>query len=372
MYRSTALFGHRRAALAVALSLAALALPARAQAPDAAVIGTGASFPAKVYAQWAEAYGSERGMVVRYEPKGSSAGVKAIQARQVDFGATDVPLPAKELERLGLFQFPTLVGGIVPVVNLPGVANHRLRLTPEVLAAIYAGRITRWNDRAVTALNPGLGLPETRITRVVRADGSGTTEVFVGYLKQAAPEAAAPIVAKGGKAEWPGEGLLGAEGSSKLVAAVKATPGAIGYVSSDYVMRDRLVGVSLRNRRGEWVEAGLDSYRAAIRAGGLFRNGLDAAPLLDVDGPMVWPIVTATYVLVDRSPASTERVGRALNFFYRSFMLGDQAVAGTGFAPLPTEVQARIIGRLSTFRTPDGRLVPVLGDLGERPAVAAR
>ncbi len=209
------------------------------------------------------------------------------------------------------------------------------------------------------ALNPGLALPDLRITRVVRADGSGTTEVFASYLRQVADATATPIQSQGGRANWPGV-TTAVEGSSKLVDAVKAAAGSIGYVSSDYVVRERLSAPSLRNKRGEWVSPTLAGYRAAIVAGGLFKNGLDAAPLIDIDGASVWPIVTATYVVVPRSPASLARAGRALNFFYRSFLLGDKAVAGTGFAPLPTQTQARIVASLVGFRTPSGQLVPVL------------
>ena len=162
-----------------------------------------------------------------------------------------------------------------------------------------------------------------------------------------------------------------AEGSGKLASAVKATPGAIGYISSDYVLRERLAAVSLRNKRGEWVTPTIESFTAASRAGGLFKNNLEATPLLDIDGAGVWPIVTATYILVPRSPASAERAGRTLNFFYRSFLLGDKAVAGTGFAPLPLLTQANIVRLLGSFRAEDGRAISVLGENGASTAVAS-
>lgn len=369
---STAIRFPRAALAALTLLAAGASFLAPAAAADEALKGAGASFPAKVYAQWAQTYEQERGVAISYQASGSSSGVQQIKARQVDFGATDVPLSSSDLDKFGLFQFPTLVGGVVPVVNLPGVAAGRLRLNAETLAAIFAGRIQRWNDPAIAAANPGVALPELRITRVVRADGSGTTEVFVSYLKQTAAAVASDIVLTGSKAQWPGSNVNAVEGSSKVAAGVSSTPGAIGYISSDYVLREKLAPVMLRNRRGEWIEPGLESYRAAIKAGGLFRNGIEAAPLLDVDGPMAWPIVTATYILVDRSPASLERAGRTLNFFYRSFLLGDRAVAGSGFAPLPVETQARIVARLSAFRTTDGRVLPVLGSLGRDAVVAQR
>lgn len=348
---------HRRQLL---LLPAALGLPgAPSVAAEAAVTGTGATFPAKVYRQWAEHYARDTNLRVDYVPAGSSAGVRQIVSRAVDFGATDVPLAASELEKHKLFQFPTLVGGVVPVVNVPGIASGDLRLDADALAAIFIGQITRWNDRMIAALNPFLKLPDTLIQRVVRADGSGTTEVFVAYLRRAASQAAQSLEVQGGRANWPGT-VVSSEGSSKLAAAVRSTSGSIGYISSDYVVREQLVPVSLRNKRGEWVAPSIASYGEAVRAGGLFKHGLDATPLIDIEGPGAWPIVTATYVLVPRTPESLERAGRTLNFFYRSFLLGDKAVAGTGFAPLPIATQARIVALLASFRTADGKPLPVL------------
>lgn len=354
-----------RASLALGL-LAANA----AMAQNNEVHGTGASFPAKVYAQWAEDYTKLSGRPLRYKSSGSSAGVKAITERSVDFGATDVPLSQSELDKRGLFQFPTLVGGIVPVVQLTGIGPGELRLDAPTLARIWSGQITRWNDPAIRALNPRLSLPAQAIQRVVRSDGSGTTTVFVEYLRKAAPVEADVIVPDGGRARWPGT-TVGADGSGQVVATVKATPGAIGYVSSDYALRENLSGVSLRSPQGDFVRPSLSAFRAAIVAGGLFKNSLEPTSLLNLEGAGVWPIVTATYVLVPREPASLERASRTLNFFYQSFLKGDSAVAGTGFAPLPVGTQARIVGLLSNFRTPGGQSVNVIGDLGNRALVAA-
>jgi phosphate transport system substrate-binding protein len=346
---------------AVQAQTAATATPAQ----TLVISGTGASFPAQVYAQWAERYAQDTGVKINYTATGSSAGVKGVQGGTADFGATDIPLSAADLEKFQLFQFPTLVGGVVPVVQLPGVASGRLRLTAEVMAGIFTLQITRWNDAAIAALNPGLSLPALRITPVVRADGSGTTTVFAAYLKQVGGKAGDAL-----NLTVVGTGMLGVDGSAKMVAAVKATPGSLGYVSSDYVMREGLTAVSLPNKRGEWVTPNIDAYRAALRAGELFKNNLTAAPLIDVDGPGAWPIVTATYIVVNRAPKSLERAGRTLNFFYRSFLLGDKAVAGTGFAALPTLTQARIVGLLTAFRTTDGQLPRVMGQ-ATAPVVAS-
>lgn len=335
------------------------------------VVGTGATFPAKVYAQWASEYSAQTGTRLSYKPAGSSAGVKGITERTVDFGASDVPLSAQELDKRGLFQFPTMVGGVVPFVNLPGVESGDMKLNAVTLARIWSGDITQWNDPAVRALNPSLALPALAIQRVVRSDGSGTTTVFVQYLRLAAPAQAALIVPEGGRARWPGS-ILGADGSDKLVQLVKSTPGAIGYASSDYTLRDKLTAISLQSRRGDYVAPQLAAFKSAIVAGGLFKKGLEPGSLLNIDGVGVWPIVTATYILVARSPESLPRASRTLNFFYQSFLLGDRAVAGTGFAPLPIATQARIVALLSNFKTPAGESIPVLGDFGKAPRPVSR
>lgn len=171
--------------------------------------------------------------------------------------------------------------------------------------------------------------------------------------------------------KWPGT-TLGAEGSSKLVELVRLTPGAIGYASSDYTFRDKLTAIALLSKRGEYVKAEVGAFRSAIVAGGLFKNGLEPSSLLNVDGVGVWPIVTATYVLVPRSPESLPRASRTLNFFYRSFLMGDRAVAGTGFAPLPIATQARIVALLSNFKTPAGQSIPVVGEQGKAISLASR
>jgi phosphate transport system substrate-binding protein len=341
--------------LTAALAAGLITLPVRA----AEIVGTGATFPAKVYAQWAEQYGKSTGVSVKYAGTGSGQGVKQISARAVDFGATDVPMSAAELDKAKLFQFPTLVGGVVPVVHLPGLADGTLRLTGEVLARIFSGQIARWNDPAIAQLNPGLRLTALPITRIVRADHSGTTEVFVAYLGGADASAAASLPRKGGASAWPGT-VMAVEGSAKVAQTVRDTPGAIGYISSDYVLREKLVPVSLRNRSGEWIKPDVASYRAAVRAGKLFADSLEAKPLLDLEGAGVWPIVTATYVVVDRSPQSLERSAQTLSFFYEAFLQGDRAVAGSGFAPLPPATQARIVGALANFRSADGQRVPLM------------
>ncbi|MEZ5707329.1 MAG: phosphate ABC transporter substrate-binding protein PstS [Burkholderiaceae bacterium] len=341
------------------------------QAQTATIEGAGATFPARVYEQWIQTFSANTGVAVAYAPVGSSNGRKRITAGEVDFGASDVPMDEAALLQHQLFQFPTLVGGVVPVVNLPGVPPGALRLSNEVLAAIFAGIETQWDAPSIRALNPTLNLPRLPIQRVVRKDGSGTTEVFLSYLHAVGGEAAQRIQGKGGHAEWPGSALA-VQGSGEQSATVKATPGAIGYISSDYVARNGLSGVQLQNRRGHWVKPTLASFRAAILGGGLFKDSLQAKALINVDGTAAWPIVTATYILVPRQPKSVSRAAQTLNFFYQSFLLGDKAVAGSGFAPLPSAIQAKIVAELTTFRTANGEPIQVFDPQSTRqPSLAS-
>lgn len=321
----------------------------------AALEGAGASFPSKVYTKWAETFEKSSGIAVRYKPTGSGDGVKQITARAVQFGGTDTPLSADELQKRKLVQVPMLVGGIVPVVNLPGLATQRLQLTGEVLAAVMAGEVTRWNDPRIAALNPGLALPSLAIRRVVRADKSGTTEGFTRYLAGASPTFAKAVGVGQGPA-WPGE-VERADGNDGMVKALKATPGALAYVSFDRAERDALVTVKLRNAAGAWVAASEAGFRAAIQESDVARRGDDVASIMDRPGAAAWPITMTSFVLFDAAPARAEDAQAALRFLYWCFMHGDDLTRGTGFAPLPTVLQSRLAARFMAVRPQDGRAV---------------
>jgi phosphate transport system substrate-binding protein len=335
-------------ALGAALAgLGAAALPARAE-----VQGAGATFPSQVYQRWAQTYEKSTGTAVRYAPTGSGDGIKQISARAVGFGGSDSPLSADELARRHLVQVPTLVGGIVPVVNLPGVGANKLRLTGEVLADVMAGRIAQWNDTRIAALNPGLSLPSTPIKRIVRAEKSGTSEGFTRYLAGASP-AFASEVGIGQQPKWPGE-VLRADGNDGVAKLLQGTPGAIAYVSYDRVERDRLAGVKLRNAAGQWVAASETGFRAAIMESDLAKRGDDVASLMDRPGPESWPITMTSFVLVDAQPAKAESASPALKFLYWCFMHGDDLTRGTGFAPLPVTLQSRLAARFASVKAQDG------------------
>lgn len=317
------------------------------------VQGQGATFPSKVYDTWAKAFQKAGGSAVAYKGTGSGDGIKQITARAVDFGGTDAPLSPSDLAKQKLVQIPMVVGGVVPVVNLPGVGAP-VQLTGEVLADIFAGRVKAWNDPRIAALNPGAGLPGLPIKRVVRAEKSGTTEGFTRYLAGASASFKTDV----GVSQlptWPGE-LQKAEGNDGMVQALRAAPGTIAYVSYDRVLRDKLVPVKLRNQAGRFVLPSEIGFRAAILESDMHRQGDDLAPLVDRPGNESWPITLTSFILVDAEPATGAKALGALKFLYWCFMHGDDLTRGTGFAPLPVNVQSRLAVRFTQVKPKDGNL----------------
>lgn len=328
-----------------------LALPALAQ-----VQGAGATFPSKVYLKWAQAYEKSAGVRVDYKPTGSGDGIKQISARAVQIGGSDSPLPPAELAKRQLVQIPMLVGGMVPVVNLPGVAPNRLRLSGELLADIMGGQVQRWSDARIAALNPGLALPALPIRRVVRAEKSGSTEGFTRYLAMASKSFAASVGASQ-LPNWPGE-VLKAEGNDGVAAAMAGNEGAIGYVSYDRLGKGRISAVLLRNADGQWVAASEQGFRSAIRHSALSDGEDDTVPLLDRPGFDTWPITLTSFALIDAAPPLADKAGPPMRFLYWCFMHGDELTRGTGFAPLPVQVQSRLAARFAAVKSVDGRPVP--------------
>lgn len=317
------------------------------------VQGRGATFPSKVYDTWARAFEKAGGSAVTYKGTGSGDGVKQIVARQVDFGGTDAPLPAAELARLKLVQIPMLVGGVVPVVQLPGLAAP-LQLDGALLADIFLGRVKLWSDARIAALNPGVALPVLAIKRVVRAEKSGTSDGFSRYLAGVSAAFKAEAGASQAPA-WPGEPLK-AEGNDGMVQTLRATPGAIAYVSYDRVLRDKLAAVKLRNAAGRFMLPSERAFSAAVLESDMHRQGDDLATLLDRPGAEAWPITLTSFVLVDAEPATGAQAQGALKFLYWCFMHGDDLTRGSGFAPLPISVQSRLAGRFTLVRPKDGQL----------------
>lgn len=307
------------------------------------ITGAGSSFGAPIYGAWGEDAARDLGVTLNYQTIGSGAGQNQVRARTVDFGASDAPMSATALEAAHLAQFPTVMGAIVPVVNLPGVADGRLHLTGALLAQIYDGEITSWNDARIAAVNPGLALPDIPVAPVRRADGSGTTFVFTSYLSLSWPAWKAQEGA-GTSIQWPvGEGARGNDG---IAAAVRNTEGSIGYLEYAYAVGNHMTMVEMRNSHGEDVAASSDSFEAAARSAKWDAGIARHVDVLDAAGQGAWPIMAATYVLIPTDP--TDRVrGRAVrDFFAWAFARGDETARRLQYVPLPEEVKTGIVGFL--------------------------
>jgi phosphate transport system substrate-binding protein len=336
------------------LLLAAGALAGRpALAQSRTVTGAGATFPRPVYERWARAARDALGFEVNYQSIGSGGGINQITNRTVDFGATDAPLSAARLGERGLLQFPTVLGSIVQIVNLPGVPDNALRLTGEVLADIYLGRITRWTDARIAALNPGLRLPPIPVSPVYRADASGTTFVFTSYLARGSdawrggPGAATSV-------QWPaGQGARGNEG---VANSVRNTPGTIGYTENAYAAVNRLVTVQLRNRAGAFVKPEMPAFVAAATQADWSAPGF-AADLIDLPGEATWPIVSPTFILLPTNPPAERLAGArmTLRFFDWAFRHGAEAARRLEYIALPSAVQDSVRAAwAAAMKAPDG------------------
>jgi len=335
--------------------LAIAAAPASHAGTDVLIKGAGASFPSHVYQRWMKRFAEQNpGVALQYSPTGSGDGVKQIKARAVQMGGTDTPLTPQQLVESKLVQIPMLVGGLVPVINLPGVGANQLILSGEVLADIMQGEIRRWDDNRIAALNPDLRLPALPIKRIVREEASGSTEVLTKYLAASSPRfgAAVPV---GQKPAWPGE-PMSAKGNDGVAGLLASTVGGITYVSYDRVLKDRLSGVRLRQVSGAVVTASEDTFRTAILASDVYRKGEDTASLVAVPKADAWPVTASSYLLLDATPKDGDTAQWVTRFVYWCFMHGDELTRGTGFAPLPARVQAKLSGRLMQIHGPDGQV----------------
>lgn len=340
--------------LGTGAALAMPGLPAFAQ--QAQITGAGATFPRPVYERWGAAAREAIAVQLNYQSIGSGGGINQITNRTVDFGATDAPLPPAQLAERSLLQFPTVMGSVVLIVNLPGVADQALKLTPELVADIFLGRITRWNDQRIAAVNQGLRIPGLPVSPAYRADASGTTFVFTTYLSRVSdawkngPGAATSV-------QWPvGNGARGNEGVSNTV---RNTPGAIGYTENAYATVNRLVTTQLRNKAGNFVKPEMPAFLAAAEAADWNAPGF-AADLIDLPGANVWPIVSPTFILLPKNPAA-DRVAASRNtmrFFDWAFRNGADAARRLEYIPLPDAVHGRIRSAWSAeVKAPDGSTV---------------
>lgn len=324
--------------------LAAIATLVFSTAVSAAdITGAGATFPYPIYSKWAEAYKAATGIGLNYQSIGSGGGIKQIKSKTVDFGASDMPLKREELEKEGLVQFPAIIGGVVPVVNLAGIKPGQLKFTPEVLADIYLGKITKWDDPAIVKLNSDARLPSLNITVLHRADGSGTTFLFTDWLSKTVPEWKERVGA-GTAVKWPAG--VGGKGNEGVAANAQRLNGAIGYVEYAYAKKNNLTYVQLKNRANQWISPDDETFKAA--AAGADWTNMDVV-LTDQKHQNAWPITGASYILMHKAQADPV-VGRAvLKFFNWSFANGEKMATELDYVPLPKDVVVKVKAEWSKF-----------------------
>ena len=313
----------------------ALGLAATTAAMAAEITGAGATFPYPLYSKWAEAYKAKTGVSLNYQSIGSGGGIKQIIAKTVDFGASDAPLEPAQLEKYGLVQFPMVMGGVVPVINIEGVKPGGLRLTGALLADIYLGKITRWNAPAIAALNKGVKLPDQDITVVARSDGSGTTFIFTNYLSKVSAEWK-DRAGNNTSVKWPA-GVSG-KGNEGVAAYVQRLPGSIGYVEYAYALQNKMAYALLQNKDGNFVGPDDKTFRAAAA-----NAQWDKAPgfyllLTDQPGKESWPITGATFILMHKKQEKPENAAIALKFFDWAYESGDKLALDLDYVPMPDSV----------------------------------
>ena len=311
------------------------------------ITGAGATFPYPVYAKWAEAYKKQTGVGLNYQSIGSSGGIRQIDAKTVAFGATDAPVSGDKLEANGQVQFPAIIGGTVPIVNLEGFKPGELRITGEVLAQIYLGNIVKWNDPKITALNPGRTLPDQNITVVHRADGSGTTFNFTDYLNTVSREWS-ERVGKGAAVKWPAASSLGGKGNEGVAANVNRVRGAIGYVEYAYVKKNNMIFLQMQNRAGQWVSPDDVTFAAAADGADWFSVPGMGLSIVDQRNPRAWPISSASFIIMYREPSRKEESRDVLAFFDWAFKNGKQLALELDYVPLPDTLTAQIRQRVWT------------------------
>ena len=299
------------------------------------ISGAGATFPFPIYAKWADSYKKDTGNGLNYQSIGSGAGIKQIRAKTVTFGATDAPLEAKDLDKDGLAQWPMVMGGIVMVVNIPGVKPGELVLDGPTVAQIYMGKITKWNDPAIKKLNPSLYLPDLAIANIHRADGSGTTFNFTYYLSAVSPEWESSI-GKATTVEWPSG--IGAKGNDGVANNVATTPGAIGYVEFAYAEQNKLTFTSMVNKAGKTVAPTMDAFQAAAANANWSVPGFYQI-LADQPGDDSWPMTAATFILMYKKPANVAASNDALEFFKWAYEKGDKMAQDLDYIPMPDNVK---------------------------------
>ena len=317
------------------VALAALALTAGMAAAQTTLNGAGATFPYPVYAQWAAAYAQQTGVKLNYQSIGSGGGIAQIKARTVDFGASDAPLTKKELDEVGLMQWPMIMGGVVPVLNVPGMAPGQLKITPSLLADMFLGKVTKWNDPRVASVNPGVKLPDLAVTIVHRADGSGTTWIFTNYLDKVSPEWHAKV-GTDKAVSWPvGVGGKGNEGVAAYVQRIK---GALGYVEYAYCLQNKMTYAKLQNSAGNFVDPTSESFQAAAANADWKDAPGFYLVLTDQPGADSWPITGASFILFYKSQANLAKAKAVLSFWAWCYAHGQKMAENLDYVPMPKAV----------------------------------
>ena len=332
------------------LSFTLLAAASMASAQD--VTGAGATFPAPVYAKWADAYNKATGAKVNYQSVGSGAGLKQIKSKTVDFGASDMPLKDEELAADGLMQFPTVIGGVVPVVNIKGIQPGQIKLTGQLLGDIYLGKITKWNDPALVALNPGVPLPDAAISVVRRADGSGTTFLFTNYLSKVNAEWKAKA-GEGTAVNWPtGAGGKGNEGVSAFVMRL---PNSIGYVEYAYAKQNKMSHVLMKNRDGNFVAPDDANFKAAAAGADWSKSFYQV--LTEQPGKDAWPLTGATFILMHKTQDKPASATGSLKFFDWAYANGDKMAADLEYVALPATVKDLVRKQWAEVKDGSGKAI---------------
>jgi phosphate transport system substrate-binding protein len=314
-----------------------LGLAASSATFAADITGAGATFPYPIYAKWAEAYKAKTGVGLNYQSIGSSGGVKQIRAKTVDFGATDNPLKAEDLQKDGLVQFPAIIGGVVPVLNVEGLSNGQLKLTGEVLAQIFLGEITKWNDSKITALNAGVKLPDQSITVVHRADGSGTTAIFTDYLTKVS-KTWADKVGAGAAVKWLASSAVGGKGNEGVAANVSRVKGSIGYVEYAYAKKNKMNYAQLKNKDGQFVAPDDLTFAAAAANVNWSKTPGMGIFLTNQSGAKSWPIAGASFILIYKDPSNKANAAEVIKFFEWAFKNGQKIAEELDYVPMPASV----------------------------------
>ena len=323
--------------------LAAVAVTAQA----ADITGAGATFPYPIYAKWAEAYKKETGMGLNYQSIGSSGGIRQINNKTVAFGATDAPVKGEDLDKLGQVQFPAVIGGTVPVINLEGFKPGELQITGAVMAEVFMGNIVKWNDAKLVALNPGKRLPDQNITVVHRADGSGTTFNWTDYLTTVSPEWASRV-GRGAAVKWPAASSVGGKGNEGVAANVNRVKGAIGYVEYAYVKKNNMTFMQLQNKNGKFVSPDDLTFAAAAAGADWFSVPGMGISIVDQKGDTVWPVTTASFIIMYKDPADKKASAEVLKFFDWSFKNGKKMAEELDYVSLPDVLTRQIRERVWT------------------------